>query len=339
MVTYPKSITVGGFTDGHVQGIAIDAKREYMYFSFTTRLVKTDMMGRVIGSVTGLAGHLGCMAYNYDDGRVYCSLEFKHDGIGSGILAKLGRKDDIKDGFYTAIFDVDRIVRKDIDAEADGVMTAVYLDEVYRDYSAPGHRFGCCGIDGMTFAPNFGNDDGKRYLYVAYGIYSDTAREDNDDQILLKYDISGWKEYERPLNQANMHRSGPPSPDGKYFVHTGNTSYGVQNLEYDPYSNLVLAAVYRGAKPQYPNYPMYLIDCEKAPLTMDGKSRLSLADVGLLHVESGVRGIEFPYGSTGMISLGDGYFYISKHFHNDQGHGTEVCLYRFDKANGCFEAV
>jgi hypothetical protein len=67
---YPRLISVGGFRDGHVQGIAVDAKREYMYFSFTTRLVKTDMHGRVVGSVKGLAGPLGCIAYNYEDGRV-----------------------------------------------------------------------------------------------------------------------------------------------------------------------------------------------------------------------------------------------------------------------------
>ena len=87
----PKSINFGGMGTGHIQGIAIDAKREFMYFSFTTRLVKTDMQGNVIGSVKGLAGHLGCIAYNYEDGRVYGSLEFKHDSIGKGILANIGR--------------------------------------------------------------------------------------------------------------------------------------------------------------------------------------------------------------------------------------------------------
>ena len=111
-----KKIRVCGYKDGHVQGIAVDEKREFMYFSFTTRLVKTDMQGNVIGSVKGLAGHLGCIAYNYDDGRVYGSLEFKHDSIGKGILANIGREDDIRDGFYVAIFDVNKINRDDMDA-------------------------------------------------------------------------------------------------------------------------------------------------------------------------------------------------------------------------------
>ena len=43
------------------------------------------------------------------------------------------------------------------------------------------HRLGCSGIDGVTFAPAFGQSrDGKKYLYVAYGIYGDTLRTDND---------------------------------------------------------------------------------------------------------------------------------------------------------------
>lgn len=336
---YANNIKVGGFRDGHVQGIAVDTKREFMYFSFTTRLVKTDMQGNIIGSVKGLAGHLGCIAYNYEDGRVYGSLEFKHDSIGKGILANIGREDNIRDGFYCAIFDVEKIDRDDMDAERDGVMTAVYLDEVYRDYAAEGHRFGCSGIDGMTFAPDFGQASGKQYLYVAYGIYSDLNRDDNDDQVILKYDISEWAKYENLLLQTDMHRTGPDHPDGKYFVYTGNTTYGVQNLEYDPATDLMLAAVYRGQKLQFPNYSMFLIDHKKASFFDGEKERLHLADVGLLDEKSGIRGINFPYGTTGMISLGDGYFYFSQDFHKENGWGSEVVLYRFDSKSGEFEKV
>ena len=339
MKQYENHIRVGGYRDGHVQGIAVDAKREYMYFSFTTRLVKTDMQGRVVGSVKGLAGHLGCIAYNYEDGRVYGSLEFKHDSIGKGILANIGREDDIRDGFYAAIFDVDKIVRDDMDAERDGVMTAVYLDEVYADYSAEGHRFGCSGIDGMTLAPDFGKQDGKQYLYVAYGIYSDTTREDNDDQVILQYDISDWAKYERALVQTDMHRIGPKKPDGKLFARTGNTVYGVQNLEYDRYTDTLMAAVYRGKKPKFPNYPMFFIDHKKSPWQDGDKMRVSLAGIGCVDDGSGIRGVEFPYGATGMISLGDGYFYFSQDFREEDGWGTEVVLYRFDREKDNFERV
>ena len=68
---------------GHIQGIAVDSKREFIYVSFTTLLVKLDMQGNVIGSVTGLLGHLGCLEFNEEDGRVYGSLEYKNDAIGN----------------------------------------------------------------------------------------------------------------------------------------------------------------------------------------------------------------------------------------------------------------
>jgi len=86
---------------GHVQGIATDG--EYMYFSFTTMLIKTDMAGNMIGSATGLTGHLGCLAWSETDKRVYGSLEYKNDAIGRGILRGLvGTEEQNPDAFYIA---------------------------------------------------------------------------------------------------------------------------------------------------------------------------------------------------------------------------------------------
>ena len=117
----PKTIKVGEFNTGHVQGIAIDKERKYLYLSFTTCLVKAELSGRVVGVVSGLAGHLGCIAYNYEDGKVYGSLEYKHDQIGKGILSRTEHIEDVSDGFYIAVFDVEKIDRMDMDAEKDGV--------------------------------------------------------------------------------------------------------------------------------------------------------------------------------------------------------------------------
>lgn len=339
------TIRVSTASGSHVQGICVDARREYMYFSFTTCLVKTDMKGNLVGSVTGLAGHLGCIAYNYEDGKVYGSLEFKQDSIGKGILSNLGSNRTLQDGFYMTAFDVEKINRMDMDAEKDGVMTAVFLKEVYDDYSARGHRYGCSGIDGTTFAPAFGANGGKQYLYVAYGIYGNTEREDNDHQVLLQYDISDWERYAKPLNQADMHRCGPDTPTAKYFVFTGNTTYGIQNLEYDPATRTMLAAVYRGKKPQYPNYPMYFIDCTKAPETaaLQGLGHtgqlLSLAPIGKCHAPTGICGSEFPHGSTGIASLGDGSFLISQPFQEGSAFGSAVSAYRFDPQTADFSAL
>jgi hypothetical protein len=42
-------------------------------------------------------------------------------------------------------------------------------------------------------------------------------------------------------------------------------------------------------------------------------------------------GIDFPYGSTGIISLGDGRFYFSEDYHNpeEKNWGSEICMYRY----------
>lgn len=336
---YKNNIKIGGFTAGHVQGIATDKERKYMYYSFTTCLVKTDMDGNIIGTVKGLAGHLGCIAYNYEDGRVYGSLEFKHDVIGSGILKRIGNEIDVTDGFYVAVFDVAKIDRMDMDAETDGIMVAVHLKEVLKDYNAEGHKYGCSGIDGITFAPIPGDCNGKKYLYVAYGIYSDTQRNDNDYQVLLRYDIEDWSQFERALDQKNMHRQGPDKPDSKYFVYTGNTSWGIQNLEYDEFTGCMFMAVYKGVKEKFPNFPMYAVDMkkeakkEKLVNINEIGEVIQLAAVGQKDEATGICGIDFPYGATGMISLGDGNFYFSRDFSENNTWGTDIGLYRFEENN------
>lgn len=309
----PDSLCPGTFKAGHVQGIALDREKGYVYFSFTTLLVKCDLEGNVVGTVKGLLGHLGCLAFNPADGRVYGSLEYKNDSIGKGILKREGVENlQLGEGFYIAVFDCDRISRMDMDAQADGVMTTVYLSEVYEDYSATGvdtlgnvrpHRHGCSGIDGVSFGPAFCSADkpDERLLTVAYGIYGELDRADNDNQVLLQYDISDWKKYERPLQQGSLHRSGPAAPKGKYFVPTGNTTWGVQNLEYDAFSGCWYMAVYKGKKPQNPNYSHFKVSRDLS-----------------------FEGFDYPYGSTGMISLGDGSFYVSQPSSSKEGQSTKI---------------
>ena len=54
--------------------------------------------------------------------------------------------------------------------------------------------------------------------------------------------------------------------------------------------------------------------------------------------KTGIYGIEFPYGSTGMISLGNGYFYFSRPFQTEEGFNTDVGLYKFD-GKGSFTEI
>ena len=316
---FPHTVTVSaGRTGSHLQGIAYDPVQQHLYLSFATCLLKTDLTGHILCRVDGIVGHLGCIAWNAKERRVYASLEYKKDAIGRGILRNLGQAGAAEDGFYMARFAADKMDRPQMDALHDGVMDAVYLKEVYDDYTAPHHRFGCSGIDGCTFV-------GENRLYVAYGIYNDVSRRDNDAQVLLSYDVSAWDAYARPLDQNAMHRSGPTAPDGKHFIHTGNTEYGIQNLEYDAALGAMIAAVYPGKKPEFPNYNLFFIDSET----------LSLTDFAG-HSDHRFCGSHFPYGTEGLCSLGDGYFYIGRDVRQDAAHGALVELYRVDTEEWTF---
>ena len=350
----PRKIESGPFKAGHIQGIAVDTEQKYMYYSYTTMLIKTDMQGNIVGSVTGLLGHLGDLDFNDADGRLYGSLEYKNDAIGQGILRMEKSERKLQTAFYIAIFDVDKITREGMDAEKDGIMTTVYLPTVLEDYlaevlTAEGkkeHRLGCSGIDGVTFGPKFGKKGGKQYLTVGYGVYGETDRSDNDYQVLLQYDVSKWAKYEKPLSQEEMHLQGPAKPAGQYFVKTGNTTYGVQNFDYDASSHSWMMAVYKGNKKHYPNYTFFAADGAARPVkqALDGVPYIKKAKVVALKAagkqQGDIRGWDWGVGSTGMCSLGDGYFYLSHNYKIEEGQGSIIRLYRFTgNADNAFEAV
>ncbi|ANH80299.1 hypothetical protein A8C56_04290 [Niabella ginsenosidivorans] len=345
----------------HVQGVAVDAQRGYAYFSFTTSLVKTNLKGEVIGSVDGFIGHLGCLDINPDDGRIYASLEYKNDQIGKGILKGLGNQPNINNNkessFYIAVFDGAKITRPGMDAEKNNIIHTIYLKEVSNDYKATvrnrgrqvEHRYGCSGIDGIAFGPQFGQKRGKHFLNLAYGIYGDTSRTDNDYQVILQYDVNSLRQYERPLSQSRFNTTGPAQPLNKYFLYTGNTTYGIQNLEYDPSTGYWLAAVYTGKKTQFPNYSLFAIDGAKGSELQvlkgfdngeKGKV-LQLAKAGLYDEKSGVRGWYYAWGATGMHALGNGYFYISQNgVTKSKKQYCNLRLYRWTgRASDPFEAI
>ncbi len=320
-VDMPLVIKSGKWTNGHVQGIAVDKVNGYIYFSFTTVLVKTKFDGTVIGSVEGLTGHLGCLDFNDENGKVYGSIEYKHDSIGKGILKdNPGAELAEEDAFYIAIFDVDKIDRIGMHAEKDGVMKAVYLPDVVEDYSFKGereHKYACSGIDGLVFGPKFGCGKDTPYsIFVAYGIYGEIDRDDNDNQVILEFDWRLFDEVAKPLTQLAPHKSGLRF-ENRYFLYTGNTNWGIQNIEYDEYSGDYFVAVYVGKKPQYKNFPMFRIDgnvpakIEKIHGLNEEGLVLTLKKSGVYDEVSNTYGLTFSKGQTGIASLGDGYFYVS----------------------------
>ena len=232
-----------------------------------------------------------------------------------------------------------------MNAEKEDLLRTVYIKEAVDDYTAKvkvgnkemQHRFACSGIDGVAFAPAIGKPkSSKKFLYVAYGVYGDTTRNDNDHQVILKYDVSGWGKYAQSLSQDKLHRSGPKKPLEKYFVKTGNSRYGVQNLAYDPYTGNLFAAVYRGSKSQFPNYDLFVIDGKKKPakayIPSDNETikvkTLSLLEAGPKDLGSGIRGWFFKWGSTGLCPLGNGLFYISHNSKSKDGQ-QQGTIYKY----------
>lgn len=342
----PNSIFSGAWKEGHVQGIAVDTQRGFVYFSFTTILLKTDLEGTPLASVDNLIGHLGCIAFDSETNRLYGSLELKHDVIGRGIMERTGIPLPEEDAFYLVCFDLDQLDRMGMNAETDGVVRSVYLRDVVTDYvcmdglSGRLHRYGCSGIDGVSVGPIFGSGkNGPRKIMLAEGIRRELDRTDNDHQVLLQYDPSIFDQFGQPLNQQQPHHSGPESCESRYFFYTGNTNWGIQNLEYDPNSSYWFTAVYPGEKPEFENYSMFAIDgnipARQAYLVGRGNETgllLTSASIGSAENDSGIYGTHFDRGSTGIASLGNGTFYISHHGQNEDGtlQFTNVKRYQFD---------
>lgn len=334
----------------HVQGVQVDTKRGYIYYSFTTELIKTDLKGNIVGTVEGLTCHLGCIELDKETGLLYGSMEYKDDAIGKGILRALKQNEGGNAGknfFYIGIFDTNKINRQGMSPSTDGVLRAAYLPEVVNMYQAKvvnngqtlDHKYACSGIDGVTIGPAFGTNTGKKYLYAAFGVYGDNNRTDNDYQVIQQYDIKKLLKVAQPLVAGNFHQSGLKTKN-TYFVYTGNTTWGVQNMDYDAATNRWYIAVYKGKKPEFPNYALFAIDGNKKPIKENLKGFvpaqkglvLSLAEDGLKDEKTNVRGWNFDFGSTGFESLGQGYFYISQPSKDEQKR--QQCTLRLYKWNG-----
>lgn len=348
MNNLPNSVYSGAYKEGHVQGIAVDKKRGFVYYSFTTMFLKTDIYGNAIGSVINLTGHLGCITYDEDNNNVYASLELKHDAIGTGIISRTGKDPSSEDSFYIVSFDCDSIVEMNMDAERDNVMSAVYLYDVVRDYSEYDnkngckHRYGCSGIDGIALGPVFGCEpDSIKKIMVAYGIYSENSRNDNDYQVILQFDRNIFELYGKSLNQETPHHSGPQTCEFRYFFYTGNTVYGIQNLEYDAYTRTWFLAVYAGTKSSFDNFNMYYIDgkCSAQMIELSGREGetglvLTPAKLGNRGKQENIYGSRFGFGQTGMASMGDGVFYFSHDGYKGDGlFYTNIHKYTFDEKN------
>lgn len=284
--------------NSHLQGICVDDELKYMYFSYTSSLAKLDMeTGEVVASVGGFGqgsfgteggAHLGCLAYY--DGWVYGSLEYKSPG------AK----------FFVAAFDTSKLTEKGMDIKSDtfsdGGVTGILLKEPTEDFRDPldttiftgqdsdghatneannGHAFACSGIDGVTFGTYPGDNSGKIYLIVAYGVYAfrNIDRYDNTYNVLRFYDVNDFwnSEMHEPTGTQNIRFTYERGLSKEYteeevlaaektlFVYTGNTNYGSQNLEYEQDTGNIVLYTYDNTDGFGNN--MYVVDGSKSPET------------------------------------------------------------------------
>ena len=221
---FPLSLASGGSWDiKHCQGMAIDKKNGYVYYSFTNTFVKCDFEGNAVGSITGIQGHLGDICFNEKDGKIYGSLNPE------------GKK-----ALYVAIIDVDNLKEMNVDAVKGSLVRTVHLPQVWDDFKAKvknqgksyNRRYGVSGTDAMCFGPSFETGKGY-YLTISCGTTPNAERTDNDYQILVQYDVTAWwDKYGQPLDYKKVHHIGPKDMHGKFFVYTGNTYYGVQTMTY-----------------------------------------------------------------------------------------------------------
>lgn len=99
-------------------------------------------------------------------------------------------------------------------------------------------------------------------------------------------------------------------------------------------------AVYKGKKPEYPNYDLYAFSIDQKPFKaalagvpyFASATQLKLNDnLGAEDPATGIRGWRFKWGSTGLNPLGDGLWYISRNA-NNKATGEQSCdavLYRW----------
>lgn len=328
---FPLSLASGGSWDiKHCQGMAIDQKNGYVYYSFTNTFVKCDLEGNAVGTITGIKGHLGDICFNEEDGKVYGSLNPE------------GKK-----ALYLTIIDVDKLNEMNVDAVKGSLVRTVHLTHVWKDFKAKvknngktyNRRYGVSGTDAMCFGPSFATGKGH-YLTVSCGTTPQNERTDNDYQVLMQYDVTGWwDKYGQPLRYDKVHHIGPEDVHGKFFVYTGNTYYGVQTMTYFDELNLWFLNVYTTRKENFPKYKLFIIDGDRPPekkalkgqAKKDVQSVLTLYEDGNFHSDTGIYGWNCAEGARGMEYLMGGLFYIIHPYKTWYGKQTAVAyLYVWD---------
>ena len=204
----------------HLQGFSSDKERNYMHWSFTDSLVKTNINGTMIAQVHISGGHLGDV--DYYDGKIYASY------LGNALP---GHAWDDWTSFYIYVFDASdlRLIDK------------IRLVECERYNDIAGQKNdtrGFLAIDGVAFGKD--PETGERKMHVACAVMTD---ERFPNQIVLQYNLDGIYEKE-------------------FYINTGNTVFGIQNLDYDDETGHFWFTTYNAEKPFQAKNTLYKIDSD-----------------------------------------------------------------------------
>ena len=230
---------------------------------------------------------------------------------------------------FTNIF-----VKTDTEGNLIGTMTG-YPDG---DGNADG-KFGIIGIDGCEMGPKFGVSDGKEYLTVSASVPKNLARTDNDYQVLWQYDVTEWwANLAQPFDAENLPLQ-TVTPDGEYFLLTGNGEYGIQDTAYDESTKCWYFITYEILREGYAADSFcFVVSAESAPVsgTLLGQPTetqgmlLSTVNKGMNNGLNDIYYYDFWEACTGLVSLGDGYFYVSESGTDGSGRQyTNVYKYKW----------
>jgi RNA polymerase sigma factor (sigma-70 family) len=205
--------------------------------------------------------------------------------------------------------------------------------------ASPDHRYDCSGIDGVSSARRSATD-GKRYLTVAYGVYGNTKRTDNDHQVLLQYDITDWGRYASPLTEAAPHHNGPATPRASTSCAPATRATACRTWPMTRPSSAGSWASTRARSRPSPTTccspsrrapsPCWAT-CRRAGSRRQGLGAgelMALADDGLKDAATGVRGWN-QKADVGFQPVGHGLFYVSANAKIEGKQTADLTLMRW----------
>ncbi|MBQ8208386.1 MAG: leucine-rich repeat protein, partial [Clostridia bacterium] len=264
----------------HCQGMCVDDKNEYMYYSLTGVVVKVRISdGEEVGKFTvssehntGNSFHMGDLAY--------------HNGYLYGSVTYWG-----SDKTYIGVIDCSKLEGNVSETNAAGeqVIYGLYCPQFSETLSNGNDAFRLSGLDGITVGTLPGKGyvkadgtevtDTEKYLLVARtnGEFGEEYY-DNDNKVIFVFDFDDiTKENLLPLNGARVAQETEDKVINckqRLFVYTGFNSYGIQNLSFDKATGDIWLSCYgRGAASEFP------LSSGKVTYVVDGSKKLYLDEI------------------------------------------------------------